>query len=85
MDSPAPLTNTNYAADLRSMSPQSPPTGVNAKFDAFSLSSTSAGGIDGYIATAIAKKRSNFNNTRGNIIKDRTSLLMAPNKGNLIG
>lgn len=58
---------------------------MNAKFDAFSLSSTSAGGIDGYIATAIAKKRGNNINARGNNIKDRTSLLMAPNKGNLIG
>lgn len=58
IDSPPPLTNSNYATnDLRSMSPQSPPTRANAKFDAFSLGSTVAAGNTGYIATAIAKKR----------------------------
>ena len=72
---------SNYDIFNPTRTPETSPGPSNAKFDALSLSQTAPGGIDGYLANAVARRGSGLHRPTLN----QRNLLVTRDKGNLIG
>lgn len=72
---------SNYDIFNPTRTPETSPGPSNAKFDALSLSQTAPGGIDGYLANAVARRGSGLPRPALN----QRNLLVTKDKGNLIG